>query len=471
MHPLIAMGVMHMLRIDRVSTLAERMRAAAVATPPRTYPLFLGADCAQAAGVPSTADMARRTFKRVERTDPAKIQDLLPDWPTASDEQLTSAFTAYHARHTPVERYKVLEPCYRSVPIPQFYRDLADLVIAGYVTDVLTTNVDTLLEQALDGAGLRRGSDYKLAVVGAHDTTATLGSSSQPPPASMSLQVVKLYGDIGQSVLPVGAESIEAALQDGRKLFKKQMAQDLIVVGHDLADPPQPIDSWLARRSAGELWWVQPNPDRDRIEGLAGGKDVLLIESEDRATPDGFFGRLSLHLIRLPALDAADALEGQDEAVLSDDELETELVKGQLLKSRAVTYGLQAQRVPGVTDPSLGTQLAYEQSLQANLETKLRSAQSPSPGLLTEAARVLDQIVAEAEGVPEVKTSVVSFLDSQAKVVADEMTTQDPDTGVIGGAVAAAEAVCRSSLGGVISPETTAEIVSLAQKFGTGELR
>ncbi len=406
--------------------------------------------------------MARRTFERGERTDFAKIQELLPDWPAVSDEQLTDAFAAYLARHTPVERYKILEPFYRSVPIPQFYRDLADLVIAGYVTDVLTTNVDTLLEQALDSAGLRRGSDYTVAVV---------GSSGELPPPAKSLQVVKLYGDIGQSVLPVGAGSIEAALQDGRRLFKKQMAQDLIVVGHDLADPPQPIDGWLTRRSVGELWWVQPGPDHDRLEALASGRDVALIEREDRATPDGFFGRLSLHLIRLPALDAADALLGRDEAVLSEDELETEFVKGQLLKSRAVTYGLQAQRIPGVADPSLGTKLAYEQSLQANLESRLRSTQDPPPALLAEAARVLDQIVAEAEVVPEVKTSVVSFLDSQARAVADEITAEDPDPGVIGGAIAAADALCRSSLGGVISPDTTAEIASLAQKFGTGELR
>jgi hypothetical protein len=406
--------------------------------------------------------MARRTFERVERNDPAKIRELLPAWPIANDRQLTDAFTAYLARHTPVERYKVLEPCYRSVPVPQFYRDLADLVVAGYVTDVLSTNIDTLFEQALDAAGLRRGSDY---------TVAAVGSSGEPPPGARSLQVVKLYGDIGQSVLPVGAESIEAALQDGRKLFKKQMASDLIVVGHDLAEPPQPIDSWLARRKDGELWWVHPSPDRDRVEALASGKDVILIEGEDRATPDGFFGRLSLHLLRLPALDAADALEGREEAGLSEDDLETEFIKGQLLKSRAVTYDLQAQRIPGAEDPVSGMQLAYEQTLRADLETKLRSAQHPPPDLLAEAARVLDQMVVEAEAGPDVKTSVVSFLGSQARAVANEIAAQDPDTGVIGGAVAAADALCRSSLGGVISPDTTANIASLAHKFGAGELR
>ena len=457
---------MRMSRIDHVSTLADRMRAAAAASPPRTYPLFLGVGCAHAAGVPSTAKMARKTFERVGRYDPARVRDLLPNWPAASDEQVTDAFMAYLARHDRVERYKVLEPFYRSVPIPQFYRDLTDLVVAGYVTDILTTNVDTLLEQALDAAGLRRGHDYTVAVV---------GSPAEPTPSTrvlpFKLQVVKLYGDIGQSVLPE-PEAIEAALQEGRKLFKKQMAYDLIVVGHDLSDTPQPIDTWLARRSGGELWWVDPSPQRDRIEALAGDKDVVLIQGEDRATPNGFFGRLSLHLIRLPALDAADALEGRDEADLSEDELETEFVKGQLLKSRAVTYSLQAQRIPGVEDPLVGTQLAYEQSLQADLEIKLRTAQPPPPELLTQAVSVLDRLVAEASGAtPSVKTSVVSFLDTQARAVADEVAAPDPDPGVIAGAVAAADALCRSSLGSVISPTTTADIASVASRFSAGELR
>lgn len=458
---------MHVLRIDRVSILAERMRAAAAASPPRTYPLFLGAGFARAAGVPSMAEMARRTFESLERYDCERLLGLLPAWPAASDQQLTDAFATYLAGHTPVERYKVLESFYRSVPIPQFYRDLADLVLAGYITDVLTTNVDTLLEQALDAAGMRRGHDYTVAVV---------GSSRQPAPAVRSplkikLQVVKLYGDIGQSVLPVGADFIEVALQEGRKLFKKQMAYDLIVVGHNLADPPQPIDNWLARRSGGELWWVHPSPERDRVEALARDTDVVLIEGEDRATPDGFFGRLSLHLIRLPALDAADALQGRPEAALSEDELETELVKGRLLKSRAVTYDLQAQRIPGVDDPLSGTQLAYEQSQQANLAARLRSATRPPLGLLAEAARVLDQAVVEAsQAGPRVKPSAVSFLHSQARAVADEIAAANPDAGVVAGAAAAADALCRSSLGETISPRTAAAIASVAYKLREAEL-
>jgi len=457
-----------MLRMDRVSTLAERMRAAVADSPPRTYPLFLGSGCAQAAGVPSTAMMARKTFERTARLDPAKVRELLPAWPDASDEQLTDAFTAYLTGHTPVERYKVLESFYRSIPIPQFYSDLADLAVAGYVSYVLTTNVDTLLEQALDAAGLRPGYDYTVAVVGSSGESSPAATS----PQMVKLQVVKLYGDIGQSVLPIGAEDIEDALQEGRRLFKKQIASDLVVVGHDLDDPPQPIDRWLAKRSGGELWWVHPSPRRDRLDGLARDRDVALIEGQDRATPGGFFGRLSLHLIRLPALDAVDALQGRPEAALSDDELETEFVRGQLFKSRAATYGLQAQRIPGVDDPLLDTQLAYQQSVQASLETQLRSAQLPPRYLLAEAARVLGQIVAEAsQAGPHVNTSVVSFLDTQARAVASEVAAPNPDPGVIAGAVAAADAICRSSLGTVISPGTTADIASVAQRLDAGGLR
>ena len=128
--------------------------------------------------------------------------------------------------------------------------------------------------------------------------------------------------------------------------------------------------------------------------------------------------------------------------------------------------------IPGVEDPLVGTQLAYEQSLQADLEIKLRTAQPPPPELLTQAVSVLDRLVAEASGAtPSVKTSVVSFLDTQARAVADEVAAPDPDPGVIAGAVAAADALCRSSLGSVISPTTTADIASVASRFSAGELR
>ncbi len=60
---------------------------------------------------------------------------------------------------THLERFRVLEPFYRRVPVPLFYRDLAALA-AGFVTHVLTTNVDTLLEQALGAVGLTVGRDY-----------------------------------------------------------------------------------------------------------------------------------------------------------------------------------------------------------------------------------------------------------------------------------------------------------------------
>jgi hypothetical protein len=450
------------MRTDRIGTLSEKMRDAAASKPPRTYPFFLGDGCGRAAGVPSRAAMARSTFRRMENTDAGKVRRLVPTWPHASAEQLEGAFAIWMADHTPVQRYKILKPFYRSVAVPLFYRDLADLVLAGYVTDVLTTNIDTLLEQALDAAGMRRGFDYSVAVV---------GSADEPPPAPRLLQVVKLYGDVGQSMVPAGPQAIEAALDSGRRLFKKQMASDLVVVGHDLLDPPQPIDGWLARRSAGEWWWVHASPDHARLAALASDREVVLVEGEDRTRPDGFFGRLTLHLLRLPALDAADALTGGEESALSEDELEAEFARGQVLKSRAVTFRLQSQQLPGVDDEQLGSQLAYQQRMEADLRSKLRSTSEPATGRVGEVADLLDRAVVEAsQAGPRVQTSVVSFLESQAKAVADQAAKPDPDRGVVVGALAAANSVCSSSLLGVVSAATAAGLASAARDFGAGEL-
>ncbi|MFC5268109.1 hypothetical protein ACFPJ1_38860 [Kribbella qitaiheensis] len=449
-----------MIRVERVGALAERMRHAAAANPPRTYPFFLGDGCGRAAGVPSHADMARSIFGRFEKTDAKKVRRFLPAWPNSTTDELEGAFAAWMAEHTPVQRYKILQPFYRSVAVPLFYRDLADLVLRGYVSDVLTTNVDTLLEQALDAAGMRRGSDYSVVVVGAAD---------EPPPPARLLQVVKLYGDVGQIMLPAGPEAIEATLHNGRRLFKKQMASDLVVVGHDLLDPPQPIDRWLGRRSQGEWWWVHASPDLVRLEDYAGDQELVLVGRGDWARPDDFFGRLTLHLLRLPALEAADVLTPGVEA-LSEDELETEFARGQVLKSRAVTYELQSHQFPGIDDEQIGTQLAYQQRLEADLRSKLRATLEPSTGRVGEVAELLDRVVVEAsQAGSAVQTSVVSFLESQARAVADEAAKLDPEWGVVAGALAAADSVCTSSLRGVVSSSTAADLASAARDIGSGE--
>jgi len=66
------MGVMRVLRTDRVCVWVQRMRAAVRASLPRTYSLFLGAGYARAKGVLGRAVMARAIFGCLERTDPAK---------------------------------------------------------------------------------------------------------------------------------------------------------------------------------------------------------------------------------------------------------------------------------------------------------------------------------------------------------------------------------------------------------------
>ena len=46
--------------------------------------------------------------------------------------------------------------------MPAFYQDFARIIKAGYVRQILTTNIDSLIEQALESQGLARDVDFEV---------------------------------------------------------------------------------------------------------------------------------------------------------------------------------------------------------------------------------------------------------------------------------------------------------------------
>ncbi|WP_280669946.1 MULTISPECIES: hypothetical protein [unclassified Kitasatospora] len=443
--------------------------------PPRAFPVFLGGQQSSDLGVPTWAEIGRSVFQRLATRSRPMLSKLPGDWPQSSDEQVSTTFAAWLRERGPMQRYSVLEPFFRSVPVPLYYRDLAELVAASYVRCVLTVNIDTLFEQALDSVGLRRDTDYAVIVPG-HDDCASPRAGPTPP-----ITVVKLLGDVGHSLLPIGGTELgtelgrelgtelEETLRTVDTLCLPQPPGDLIVVAHQIADPPQPIDEWLTRWPKGDLWWVYPSPDLERLAPLMDSRAVTLLDGEEAGRPGGFFGRLNLHLIRLPALSVADALPDDPEA-LSRDQLEYQYYKGQLLKSRAVSFALQQKRVPGVVEEPLEHRVLYQQQVEADLEDRFRSAQPDvRPGLLDSVAHLLGELVAQVaeesgpgrQALPE--PSAVAFLRAQAAAAEQEAGAASPDLGVVRGALEAARTCARQSLGDSV-PRTVMERLTAASR-------
>lgn len=144
--------------------IAERHRGD---RPGGSYLLLLGAGCSATAGVPNPVALARSVFEDLAVRDPEMAAQFLPGGRESDPEALREGLDRYLASRSRIQRSRILQPFYSRLPIPLSYQDLAVLIKEGYFRHVLTTNFDSLLEQALDAIGLRRGVDYAVDVPGA----------------------------------------------------------------------------------------------------------------------------------------------------------------------------------------------------------------------------------------------------------------------------------------------------------------
>lgn len=429
-----------------VERLAAQMSTLRGEVPPRTLPILIGDLCGKRAGVPKPAAIGREAMRSLFAQTPEYAAQLLPAGQGASDAEIEAAFLGWLQGMTHLQRYRVLEPFYRRVPVPLFYHDLADLVVNGFVTHILTTNVDTLLEQALDAHGLAAGRDYGVEVLGSRDPSSL---PAQPPQTT----IIKLYGDLGQEQLPMGQEEIDYVLSEHRSFVKGELATDLVVVGHQIdRGQPRAIDRWLAR-GGGEMWWVHPEqPAQDLIAPIAASRSVTLITGDEQGDPEAFFGQLSLHLIRLPTVQSF-AYSGTS----AGDDVEHEFLKSRIEKAQVAKYSLEQNILPGEVDVGLQAQIGYLTDTVASYGGQLRGLPTLDPRSL------LRRLVEEATSA-DVDSSTVDFLSQQETVVERELASPAPNELVLSGAMSAASSVAQG-LGPHLSTGLTEELRSAAARY------
>lgn len=432
-----------------VARLAGKMGELRAENPPRTLPFLIGDLCGERAGVPSPAEIGRAALGSLFEHSPEAAKQLLPAGPDAPDDDVEDAFLGWLREMTHLQRYRVLEPFYRRVPVPLFYQDLADLVVGGFVTHILTTNVDTLLEQALEGLGLTAGRDYGVQVVGCDD----------PPPAPAEptpTTIVKLYGDLGQRQLALDPQEIDQVLTENRSLVGSELAAELVVVGHQIdRDQPRAIDEWLARGS-GEIWWVHPEPDADAVAEIGASRGVTQLTGE-QGDPEVFFGQLNLHLIRLPATQVLVPPSGR-----RGDSFEQAFLKSRIEKAQVSKYSFEQNATPGDENAGLQAQIGYLSDTAASYGSQLRDL-TPAPA---DPAAVLTRLVDEATRAA-VDQSTIDFLAQQVTVVERELASPTPNELVVSGAISAASSVA-AGLGPQLSSELTHDLRAAAASSSIG---
>ena len=257
------------LRIEELAR--DMLRRYGASEPP--FILFLGKACLRDATA-QFGDVLKQGFLKdgPEGSEAlARALDLAADWNDVL-QKMARIFPGKALRR------RVLS-IYQRIPIPSFYQDLAVMIRQGCFREILTTNFDTLLEQALEATGMRRGADYRVVNLQRPEQT-----TSEDAPGVL---LFKLNGDLGETVF--NPDSIDAAL----KLVKRELRRDLVVVGYE--GETDPINDWFAK-NGGAVWWIAEKTSRTQkiLSQIGSSRDLHVLEGRS-AAPEWFF----LHLFQL----------------------------------------------------------------------------------------------------------------------------------------------------------------------------
>jgi SIR2-like domain len=402
------------------------------------FVLALGAGCARAAGVPSVEEMARELFSNLKNATP----DLASEYLRGSGrdpEPLTKAFYGLLADLAPAQRTALLLQFLESVPVPLFYQELAGLVQAGYFPRILTTNADTLLEQALEAAGLRHERHYRVLVL--------VGSQADVAPADASDErviILKLHGDVFQGGDAITPEEIVDALEPQRTLVERELDHDLVLLGFDPAESA-PLREQLAH-GRGNLWWVAPEvPEPAAVADIANVREVMYLHGAS-GSPEMFFGELSLLLMQMPALNAMEKPLEEVEApsaepgteLLADtsppDDLETferEYLIGQLRRCEVVLRQLESQAAPTDTSDRIARQIEYQKRALASLEARLRGLSGVRKHIMGVLKDIDREAAKAARSANEETVVTIKYLHDQIAEIRKQYRRRRPNEDVV----------------------------------------
>jgi hypothetical protein len=451
------------------------------------YILFLGAGCGRAAGVPSVEEIMQKELAR----EYGPSADAPPRYDADDPAGSLKKFYKWLETLSPGEVFRMFQAHYVNTPVPLFYQDLALLIKNRFFNRILTTNCDTLLEQALGGAGLALDVDFEVTSFG----VSTQGRASRRRPthygASESavepVRIFKLHGDLAEGQLMLAPWQIEEALKSRPNLTKQELKGDLVMVGYQFESPL--LNDWLSLYQKREVWWVSADLHPLQTVVPAWGEDIAYVVGE-AGKPEEFFSQLTLRLLRLPALqrqrqESADfPTEEQSAAIRTrgldetpppeDEELLLEDLRGQIRRFQVSLSSLEQKAIPDERPASLQNQIDYQKRQIVVLEDKLRSLTTSGSRLLWLLQTVSDNLE-EALSDPEVEHHVsgttVSFLKNQCQAVQEQYATAEPNQQIISAAVGAAAILAERlyvELGAkVVRPETVRDLASFVPTVAT----
>lgn len=413
--------------------------------------LFLGNDCARAAKVPDIKDIAAKAHKLF--TADNIEQSYFPEVDSSNTDDVIKGLYQLLDQMSPGVIYNTLRSLFTDLPVPLFYQDLAVLVQAGYFSRIITTNFDTLLEQALDGAGLQAGFDYFVTSLGNKSETESESDLNFEAMQSTShvrepIHIIKLHGDLAQGQINLSPGKIDEALRKHRRFVRSELKGDMVIVGYKFENAK--VNDWLgstAHSPRDRLWWVSQENGHDQVMDWA--SQVAFIEG-DMARPEMFFSQLVLRLLRQPALAtlgksfkdyaksfgidvAFDIDESTTVAEDSGEDASTVLELRDTIKRLQTVLYSQEQAVSSGDPPlNVRAQIRYQKRQIARSEDKLRA----QPECRKRILELVDKIhSAAAANVPGINGQTISYLQKRADEVREEYQASTPNQQIISAAI------------------------------------
>lgn len=445
----------------------------------RPVNLFLGPGCAKAAGVPTMEEMAYQYFESEMTMAPSRLKKYMDEsmWqelkkdPNRKDD-IVELFYIVLANKTLPARYSILQRFYTKVSVPRFYFDLARLIASGYFEHILTTSIDTLLEQALDAVG---GSDYR--VISLAKESSKRGGSFQDFSVEAPVVILKLQGDLPQREVALSPNEIEDMIRPFRFAIKGELSGEMLMAGY--AGESDAINTWLTY-THGRLWWVNKDlpegPEQDRIEQQ---RQVTYIDGP-WAHLDLFFNTV-INLVE--EIDFINAFGSDDEEwgeksleTLGDsdqthekgismrgigaeaDEVESQYLQEQITQGYGTLADMERKQiVTGQSSQQVKYQLDLKRQEIASYEDQLRVLTHSDASVLQLVLSIKNE--ATNAGVDQ---SVIDFIDSQYQTLENQFNSDPSNQHVIAAAIGAITLLAERLGSAVISSEQVSKLNEIA---------
>ncbi|MBV9231413.1 MAG: hypothetical protein JOZ18_19035 [Chloroflexi bacterium] len=194
------------------------------------------------------------------------------------------------------DRISILQNALRTTENVEGYSSLARLIADGYFSTILTTNLDTKLEEALERQGLRHGA-VQTIVVG-RDTGVYVARLLDMQ--ANGILIVKLHGSLEDGVLSDRFPDFFELHNGIRQSVKRYLNQDLVIVG-SLAREDDIVREF-SRAASHTIYYATPEfPEYDDevvkvMEARRYDASKFIIDGP-YGTFDGFFGALEAMLL------------------------------------------------------------------------------------------------------------------------------------------------------------------------------